>query len=72
MKNNRVLPSIFALWLAILSCNFPSPQASTETPTGLSPEQLSGTATALTSNTQTATFTAIPEIAYRMFCDDYG
>lgn len=48
--------------LAALACNLPGGQPPTETPAGLSPEQLSGTATALALSPQTATFTAIPGI----------
>ena len=59
MNKKRVLPSVIALWLAIMSCNLPGVQPPTESPAGLSPEQLSGTATALAI---TATFTVTPEI----------
>ena len=63
MRKNRVLPSIIALWLAIVSCNLPAGQSAQVSPqatsTGLSAEELASTVTALSATTQmsTATFT---------------
>ncbi len=63
MRKNRVLPSIIALWLAIISCNLPSGQATQEAATGLSAEELAGTATALASTPLAATATFTPGIS---------
>lgn len=47
MAKKRALFSIIALWLAIVNCNLPSVSPVEETPTALSEEDLTGTATAL-------------------------
>lgn len=61
MRKSRVLPSLIALWLAVISCNLPGGQTTQEAATGLSAEDLTGTATVSTSTTQiaTATFTSV-------------
>jgi hypothetical protein len=62
MVKNRVLFSVLAVWLAILSCNMPGGLATQEA-TNLSAEQLAGTITALASTSgqaPTATFTPNP------------
>lgn len=60
MDKKRVLSALLALWLAIVSCNLPSGQATEEPTTSLSAEEMTGTATASSSTviqTLTATFT---------------
>lgn len=63
MKKNRVLPSIIALWLAIISCNLPGGQATQEAVSGLSAAELAGTVTALASAPQAQSITFTPIVS---------
>ncbi len=61
MDKNRILFSVLAVWLAIISCNLPGGQA-TQQAGNLSAGELAGTITALASSPQlppSATFTPI-------------
>ena len=62
MEKNRILFTVIAIWLAIMSCNLPGTGGQAPAPTNLSAQELAGTITALTSTagqTPSATFTPI-------------
>lgn len=49
MNRKRIVFPIIALWLAIVNCNLPQSQPAQNPPSGLSADELAGTATALAS-----------------------
>jgi hypothetical protein len=63
MDKNRILFSVIAIWLAIISCNLPSEQATQEAATDLPAAELAGTASALASTPQSVTATFTPSVS---------
>ena len=60
MRKNRVLPSLIALWLAIVACNLPAGGPATEEPSGKETETPTPTFTGIAPVAETPTPTPTP------------
>jgi hypothetical protein len=60
MRKNRVLPSLIALWLAIIACNLPAGGPATEEPSGKETETPTPTFTGIAPVSETPTHTPTP------------